>query len=47
MNALQTSVPKSAPPGLAGAAAEPTQQYITFTLDPEEYGVDIMMVGEI
>jgi purine-binding chemotaxis protein CheW len=31
----------------AGAAAAPTQQFITFTLDDGEYGVDIMAVREI
>jgi len=29
------------------AAPKPAQQFITFTLDAEEYGVDIMMVREI
>ena len=47
MNALSRSVTQATPPGLAGAAAEPMQQFITFTLDAEEYGVDIMMVREI
>lgn len=31
----------------AAASAEPMQQFITFTLGAEEYGVDIMMVREI
>ncbi|MDO9474657.1 MAG: chemotaxis protein CheW [Caulobacter sp.] len=29
------------------AAGENTQQFITFTLGPEEYGIDIMVVREI
>lgn len=32
---------------MAGAAATPIQQFITFTLGAEEYGVDIMLVREI
>lgn len=32
---------------VAAASAEPRQQFITFTLGVEEYGVDIMMVREI
>ena len=32
---------------VAGVSTGPTQQFITFTLGMEEYGVDIMMVREI
>ena len=35
------------PPGAVGAAAEGVKQFITFTLDAQEYGVDIMLVREI
>lgn len=50
MNAGQTSTRGAAPahPQVAGTAGLGTvQQYITFTLGAEEYGVDIMMVREI
>jgi purine-binding chemotaxis protein CheW len=47
MNALPMSVTQTAMPGLSGMPTDATQQFITFTLDAEEYGVDIMMVREI
>ena len=34
-------------PGAAGTTAESARQFITFTLDDQEYGVDIMLVREI
>ena len=37
----------SAPPGAVGAASGSVKQFITFTLDAQEYGVDIMLVREI
>jgi len=39
MNAAKSSEPKT--------LSEDVQQYLTFTLDQEEYGVDIMMVREV
>lgn len=33
--------------GIAGAALENQRQFITFTLDDQEYGIDIMVVREI
>jgi len=50
MSTPQTSVRSStaiAPPGGEVAGTGPIQQFITFTLGTEEYGVDIMMVREI
>jgi purine-binding chemotaxis protein CheW len=47
------AVNQGSPPGAAatyqpsGVAAEPAKQFITFTLDAQEYGVDIMRVREI
>lgn len=37
----------SAASGAVGAAVESVRQFITFTLDAQEYGVDIMLVREI
>jgi purine-binding chemotaxis protein CheW len=43
-----TPSPVSGTSGLPGAAgAETVKQFITFTLDAQEYGVDIMLVREI
>ena len=49
MQSLETAtapVAGLAPPDRA-AAADNTQQFITFTLDGQEYGIDIMVVREI
>jgi len=37
----------STDPGQHGAPAENQRQFITFTLDSQEYGIDIMVVREI